>query len=105
LSLDRDGALPLGILDEQNYGEATVSLQSGDLLLLYTDGITEAVAPLKGGDAPRELFGVERLDPLLIDCGGSRAEECIARIRGELADFSQAAPPSDDQTLIAMRCV
>jgi len=102
--LDRKGALPLGILDGQSYGEATVTLERGDLLLLYTDGITEAAAPARDGGS-RELFGVERLDRLLLDCGAASAEACVGRVRAEVAAFCDTAPPSDDQTLIAIRCV
>ena len=104
LSLDRNGMLPLGIMDEQTYGQATIKLEKGDLLLLYTDGITEASTTPKA-DAARQLFGTERLDALLLDCGGTSAEGCISRVRKEVAAFSENAPPTDDQTLIAIRCV
>jgi sigma-B regulation protein RsbU (phosphoserine phosphatase) len=104
LSLDGAGGLPLGILDAQAYGQAIVTLQRGDLLLLYTDGITEAMAPLKDA-ASRELFGTDRLDNLLLDIGARSAEECIGRIRTEVAAFSANASPTDDQTLIAIRCL
>lgn len=103
ISLGGTDGLPLGIDGEQSYAEATVTLERGDLLLLYTDGITEAMAPPKGGS--RQLFGVERLDALLLACGATSAEGCIARVRAEVAAFSEHAPPTDDQTLIAIRCV
>lgn len=94
--------LPLGVRDRP-YEQMTFALEPGDLLLLYTDGITEAMAPLKGADH-RELFGIERLDNLLLDCRASSAGECISRIRAALAAFSENTPPTDDQTLIAIRC-
>jgi phosphoserine phosphatase RsbU/P len=97
-SLDEVGTLPLGILDGQTYDEATVTLQPGDLLLLYTDGITEAASPTSG-----ELFGTDRLDQLLQDCRAT-ADDCIDRIRMSVASFCENAPPTDDQTLIAIRC-
>ena len=103
IPLDGDGGLPLGILDGESYGQATVTLERGDLLLLYTDGITEASPPVKG-DGPRQLFGTDRLDRLLLDCGAASAEGCVARVRAEVAAFCENAPPTDDQTLIAMRC-
>jgi phosphoserine phosphatase RsbU/P len=102
-ALDATGALPLGILENQAYGQATVSLEPGDLVLLYTDGITEASPPPRNG--VRDLFGVERLDALLIDCGPSKAAACIDRIRHDVAAFCANAPPIDDQTLIAIRCL
>jgi len=103
LSLDKNAALPLGIIAEQTYGLATCSIEPGDLLLLYTDGITEAPGPMRG-TGPRELFGVERLDRLLIDCGPTAAEACVERILKEVERFSCGAPARDDQTLIAIRC-
>ena len=103
LSLDKNAALPLGILCEQSYGQATLSLEAGDLLLLYTDGITEAPAPLRA-PGPRELFGIDRLDRLLIDCHPSCAQACVTRILKEVERFTGGAPPRDDQTLIAIRC-
>ena len=104
LSLDQSAALPLGILDEQRYGCASLTLERGDLLLLYTDGITEASPPRRGTE-PRQLFGVERLDQLLLECGGTSPEACIGRIRSNVAAFSENTPPTDDQTLIAIRCL
>jgi sigma-B regulation protein RsbU (phosphoserine phosphatase) len=104
LSLDGEGCLPLGILDSVKCHQSTLALEPGDLLLLYTDGITEAMAPKKGTPS-RELFDVERLDKLLLDCGASRPETCISRIRSAVAAFSENAPPTDDQTLIAIRCL
>lgn len=103
LSLDANGALPLGICDGQAYLHTTLTLQKGDLLVLYTDGITEASPPLRG--PVRQLFGIERLDKVLLDCGASSADMCIARIRSEVAAFCENAPPTDDQTLIAIRCL
>jgi sigma-B regulation protein RsbU (phosphoserine phosphatase) len=103
MSLDQNGALPLGIMTGQEYEQSTITLEHGDLLLLYTDGITEARGPLKDGDG-HELFGVERLDKLLLDCGASGAQECVERIRAGVAAFCGNAPPTDDRTLIAIRC-
>ena len=96
--------LPLGIVDGQTYDEAELTLESGDLLLLYTDGITEAAAPAKGAQ-PRDLFGTDRLDQLLLDCRSGNTGECIDRIKEGLRAFCENAAPADDQTLIAIRCV
>jgi len=96
--------LPLGILDNQPYGQSTLTLQPGDLLLLYTDGITEAFAPPKG-ESQRQLFGVERLDNLLLNCHDPSAQSCIDRIRAAVTQFSENTLPTDDQTLIAIRCL
>ena len=104
VSLNENGGLPLGILEDQSYDQAAVTLKEGDLLLLYTDGITEAAAPLRGS-GHRDFFGIERLDALLLDCGAESAQGCISRIRAEVTAFCEGVPPTDDQTLIAIRCV
>ncbi len=104
LSLDKGGALPLGIDAEQTYTQTTLTVDPGDLLVLYTDGITEAMPPLKGADT-RELYGAPRLDGVLKNCGATSANACIEKICADVAAFTENAPPSDDQTLIAIRCV
>lgn len=103
LSLDEKGGLPLGLFPGQSYNEITTRLEPGDLLLLYTDGATEAMAP--GPEAERQLFGVERLDRLLLECDTRSAADCIARIGAALAEFRGQGRPADDQTLIALRCL
>jgi sigma-B regulation protein RsbU (phosphoserine phosphatase) len=105
MSLDGAGGLPLGILDDQTYCQTTVTLQPGDLLLLYTDGITEAMAPAPRG-SDRDLFGTDRLDALLkLDLDGERtAGACIARVQSAVTDYCGCRVPTDDQTLIALRC-
>jgi phosphoserine phosphatase RsbU/P len=102
--LDGVSGLPLGVDADEPYKQATMTLERGDLLLLYTDGITEAAAPTRGAPT-RDLFGVERLDKLLLGCDTCSATECINRICAAVSEFSEHAPPSDDQTLIAMRCL
>jgi sigma-B regulation protein RsbU (phosphoserine phosphatase) len=103
LPLDENGGLPLGIVPGQSYSEATLALEPGDLLLLYTDGVTEAMAPAPGGEP--KLFGVRRLDELLLQSAAGSARACIERIRAEVAAFQGQAPPVDDQTVIAIRCL
>ncbi len=91
LSLDKGGALPLGIDENQTYAQTTLTLESGDLLLLYTDGITEAMPPLKGADT-RELYGMPRLDAVLKNCGATSANGCIEKICADVADVHRKRP-------------
>jgi sigma-B regulation protein RsbU (phosphoserine phosphatase) len=104
IALNQAGGLPLGIIGEQSvdFAEATVALHPNDLLLLYTDGVTETMTP-PNRDGARTMFGVERLDDLLLACGCALPDDCITRIRAELATFSENRPPADDRTLIAIR--
>lgn len=103
IPLNNNGSLPLGIEAGQNYAESTIELLPGDLLLLFTDGVVESTAPELGPLAGAQ-FGTGRLDQVLLAARGCDPEECLARVRGALADFTEQAPPSDDQTLIAMQC-
>jgi sigma-B regulation protein RsbU (phosphoserine phosphatase) len=103
MSLDKAASLPLGILPDQEYGEAMAQLERGDTLLLYTDGITEAMPPVKNGGSA-DLFGTERLDQVLLEESASSAMQCIERVRVEVDKHSEQAPPTDDRTLIAIRC-
>jgi sigma-B regulation protein RsbU (phosphoserine phosphatase) len=104
LSLDGVGAFPLGIVDGQTFEQASLAVEPGDLLLLYTDGITEAAAPPNSPNAGA-MFGTDRLDKLLLACPAISTEECLTRIRTAATEFCENAPPTDDQTLIAIRCV
>lgn len=91
--LERVGGLPLGIVEEQNYCEATVQMAPGDRLILYTDGITEAHNPAG------EQFGPERLDRALAHCGHD-AEQIVADILDHLERFTACEPATDDRTLL-----
>ncbi len=98
--LDAVGGLPLGIDPTATYEEAGVTLEPEDLLVVYTDGITESMRP--GIDGP-ELFGAQRLDRVLSECGSERTSACAERVTQALAAFTNGAAPTDDQTMLVMR--
>jgi sigma-B regulation protein RsbU (phosphoserine phosphatase) len=100
--IGENSELPLGILDGQTYRSARMQLLPGDLLFLYTDGITEAM-PAAVGKAPRELLGIPRLDKALVASASSSAETCIHAVRAIVADHCKGAPPNDDQTMLAVK--
>ncbi|MDX1564195.1 MAG: GAF domain-containing SpoIIE family protein phosphatase, partial [Phycisphaeraceae bacterium] len=82
--LDAVGNLPLGVLANTQYDEATVQLEPHQTLLLYTDGITEA-----RNDAG-EMFGEEGIDEALVDCDGE--PDCvIAAIEQRLQRYETGA--------------
>jgi sigma-B regulation protein RsbU (phosphoserine phosphatase) len=101
-ALDEACSLPLGILAGLTYEQATVELKPGDLLALYTDGITEAMAPLRTGEQI-SLLGVEGLDQVLTQSAGQSAQAVIDSVQAAVAAFSENRPPTDDRTLIALR--
>ena len=91
----------LGLLDlplfESLLKEQRVEIEPGDTLLLYTDGITEAV------DEEDEEFGWERLELAVASCAGKSPKEMVDCVIGEVAKFVGDAPQHDDMTLIAVR--
>lgn len=94
-SLDRAQRLPLGVLPEEEYVDQVEEMLPGDEVIFYTDGITEARAP---GERTR-MFGVERLDEILLaDHGG--AQETLDRVLSAVKAFTSGAAPDDDQTLV-----
>ena len=89
-------ALPLGIMADQIYRETSFALAAGDQLVIYTDGITEAA------NADRVMFGTERLDACLQECG-DRPQQIIDRLLANLREFTGDEPFEDDVTLLALR--
>lgn len=92
-ALDQATSLPLGFLNEVVYHDHTIQLRPHDRLVFYTDGITEAA------NALGELFGTERLDHVLADCGAD-AQESLDRVLTAVRGFTGGLPPSDDRTLL-----
>jgi sigma-B regulation protein RsbU (phosphoserine phosphatase) len=95
-ALDAVGSYPLGIDESETFQEASVQLERGDTLLLYTDGITEAQ-----GNA-QHLFGSDRLTRMFRD-GGDRPAELIDRLREAVRAHVHSETAEDDQTIVAAR--
>jgi sigma-B regulation protein RsbU (phosphoserine phosphatase) len=96
--LDAVASYPLGIDPSETFKEATVLLEPGDTVLLYTDGITEA----RGTEG--DLFEQGRLTRIFRD-GGERPAELIQRLREAVRAHEQGQTPKDDQTLVAARAL
>lgn len=96
--LDAVGGLPLGITGEAEYAETKVTLESGDVLALLTDGIIEAHCP--GGG----MFGEARLDRVLAEAAAQDdPQRIVGAIAAAVEDFCAARPMSDDRTLLVAR--
>ncbi len=97
--------LVLASMEGMRYREQTVQLQPGDILYLYTDGVTEAM------DKGEELYGEERLQKIL--SFGEKYPEPTAKngtvasvcrlVSGDLAAFTAGAEQSDDITMLCIR--
>ncbi len=79
------------------YEQAEAALQPGDMLLLYTDGVTEARNP------EGEEFGEDRLLDTLRAAPGAGAQAAADRLLEALTRFAAGAPQHDDITLIVAR--
>jgi sigma-B regulation protein RsbU (phosphoserine phosphatase) len=95
LHLDRGGMI-LGVLPDTEYEEGRIELKSGDLLLFFTDGLTEAESP------DGEPFGEDRLIEAARSGIGRSCEDIVKRIHDNIAGFS-AGKLIDDFTLIVMK--
>ena len=93
----REGGTVLGVMEDLSYQEDTVSLKSGDMLVIYSDGITETL------NSHCEEFGEDRLIQMIRRSQNISALELIERILSAIDDFSGGAPQSDDRTLIVVR--
>lgn len=88
------GSFPIGLRPQREFTTAATELRRGDLLLLYTDGIPEAV----GEDG--EAFGFERLEKSLEKGGAPR--EVHDRILADLGAFEGDEVPRDDRSLVVI---
>jgi sigma-B regulation protein RsbU (phosphoserine phosphatase) len=91
------GGPALGIVPEARFAEQRIELQPGETLVVYTDGVTEAMN--EAGD----FFGEERLRPLLADAGGLQAERLAGRIVEAVDAFVGRARVYDDLSLAVVR--
>ena len=93
-SVEAAGGIPLGIDPDASFDEASVRLEPGETLLLYTDGISEARAP---DDA---MFGPDGIEQSLRGYAAA-APAVIDRVRQSLRAHQRGRSPVDDQTLVA----
>jgi len=89
--------VPAGLLDDRMYDELTLHTQPGDLLLLYSDGITDQLDP------QQEEYGRDRLYRVLKHTWTQTSTEIVDAILADLDTFTAGAPAFDDQTLIAIK--
>ncbi len=87
----------IGAFQGSGYEQETVQLERGDLLVAYTDGVTEA----RNGDD--QEFGEERLRAIVNVSAHVRAQELSERIVQSVREWCGDVPPHDDLTLVVMR--
>lgn len=93
----RAEGVPLGLLEHTEYQEVAITLEKGDLLAMFSDGIIEAHNNQDGE------FGARRLENLLRQKAQRPIAEIIEAVFSEVTRFEQGHPPRDDQTLLLFR--
>ena len=92
-----EGGVALGVVSGTTYEDRPLALRTGDVMVLYTDGITEAES--EGG----EQFGTRRLEELIARHAGSPAAEVIERVVQAVLDFTGDKGLNDDLAMIVVR--
>jgi sigma-B regulation protein RsbU (phosphoserine phosphatase) len=94
--LEAEG-IPLGVMEDTELEERKIEMKSGDLVIFYTDGVTEAV------DDKDRLFGEERLVEIIRDLEELSANDVIEKINSEVLSFCKNVQQFDDITLIVLK--
>ena len=92
--------LILGIMPSAQYEQKVCRLEPDDLVVLFSDGVTEACRP----DVDEE-FGEKRLADTLAEARASSAQSIIETVNRKLQEFTGGAPPADDITLVVAKRV
>jgi hypothetical protein len=87
---------PLGVRRREPFQELIAEFDAGDRLILYSDGLIEAV------DDDGEPFGFERFEQTLVECGHMKAEDIKKALLASIRKFTRNRPPEDDQTLVVI---
>ena len=93
------GGIALGVMPDLAYREDSVNLHPGEALILYTDGVSEAMNPVG------EEFGVDRLRAIFADHPPTSARMANEAILEKVAEFAAGTPQSDDVTCLVLRRV
>lgn len=89
--------IALGVIENIELEEEEIQLEKGDLITLFTDGVTEAI------NQKEEQFGQQRLLTLIEENRGLSACEIISKIEAEVTAFSGGQPQFDDITLMIIK--
>jgi len=91
------GGMPLGVFEDAKFGERELQLKPGETLLVYTDGVTEAMNQAK------DLFGEDRLEKAVTGVVDLSPEKIAERVIEQVEGFVLEAERSDDITLLAIQ--
>ena len=93
-TLNAKSSLPIGAMEETRYVEQETQLAPGDMVMLFTDGLTEAM------NSENSLFGRERVAQVI---SGETPQQLLDNMSQSVAGFVRGAEQSDDLTMLAIR--
>lgn len=93
------GGTVVGLLESPSYLQSSITLAPGDVLVAYTDGISEAMNPAE------DEWNEERMMETINSCRGLAAEEIVRRVFAAADTFASGAKQHDDMTLVVLRAV
>ena len=94
--LDELGGTVLGFYEDETYDETTVTLNTGETLFLYTDGVTETI------NSENQFFGRERLERVLGEAKAKHVDNPVAHVLSAITEFAGEAEQHDDITMLAL---
>jgi sigma-B regulation protein RsbU (phosphoserine phosphatase) len=97
--LPRTKNVVVGAFENVKYEENTLQLEHGDTLVMFTDGVTEAM------NEAHEEFGTERLNSILSGLSGIGCKQMIETVKTGITDFVNGAEQHDDITMLAVKRV
>ena len=87
----------VGFMEDYHFKEETIQLEHGDMLFLFTDGVTEAVNP------EEKEYGENRLESLLKNMPQAGCQQFIEAVKADVKAFAEGAEQSDDITMLALQ--
>ena len=107
-----EAGVPLGVMLDSTYAPVEAALREGDVLVLYSDGVTEAQRPAEAKEnddasppSKDEFFDEHRLETAVREARDKSATDIIGQVMDAIQKFTEGAEQSDDLTLVVVRVV
>jgi sigma-B regulation protein RsbU (phosphoserine phosphatase) len=91
------GGLVLGALEDFSFEESTIQFMPGDLLVIFSDGISEAT------NSSDDMYGEERLERFVVENRDRSPADIIEAILDEVREYAELTPQSDDMTIVVLK--
>ena len=89
--------MPIGIMEDVDYKQAKVKFNPGDMVFIYSDGITEM------RNSNKDEYGLDRLHGFILDNNHLNANDFVEKIVDDVEQFRGDAPPHDDMTVLVLK--